>query len=207
MIRRGLLSSLVASAFLIAPLLGQPADLARVWAEYSEVEATRVAVAIERAVSDGLPRELLVHKAVEGVAKHMTPDVVVAAIEKLARELQIAARVVGLDADPEILDRAADAIQHGIDRQLLAQLRRDNPDEFAMMVVAIEDLIHVGVEPSVAEDMLRDAASNGLNNDEVLSLPASVRRLVREGNTPRQAARSVRASLRSGRSPFRRPTH
>ncbi len=197
----GLLGPTLVLALSIAPLAAQNDDLARVRMEFGEASASQIEAAVDRAVLDGLPRELLVAKAVEGAAKHMPLEAVLGAVRTLSAELQVAARVVGLDADAETLEKAADAIRHGVDSQLLIHLRRESPREFAVMVVAIEDLIHVGVDPSEAEDMLRLAAANGMSGDEVLGLPATVRRLVREGSTPRQAAQSVRANLGGGRSP------
>lgn len=197
----GLLGPLLFLVLSIAPLAAQNDDLARVRMEFGEAAASQIEAAVDRGVLDGLPRVLLVEKAVEGAAKQMPLEAVLGAVRTLSAELQVAARVVGLDADAETLEKAADAIRHGVDRQLLIQLRRDSPREFAVMVVAIEDLIHVGVEPAEAEDMLRLAASNGMSGDEVLGLPATVRRLVREGSTPGQAAQSVRADLGGGRDP------
>ncbi|MCG8469828.1 MAG: hypothetical protein MJB57_16745 [Gemmatimonadetes bacterium] len=199
MVRRGFFTaSIVALGLSSTALAAQTDDLARVRAAYGEVDAARIAAVIQRGVDNELPRRLLVEKALEGTAKRMPADAVLAAVTTLERELRAAATVVWPDQDAETLEKTADALRHGIDRALLVELHRERPEEFPMMIVAIEDLIHVGVDPDVAEDMVRAAATSGLSGHETLGLPATVRRLVREGSTPRDAASSVRAGIRPG---------
>lgn len=199
MIRRsGIYMSMAALVLAVAPAVAQTDDLARVRSSLGEVYAARIEAAIDRGVRDGLPRTLLVEKALEGAAKNMPAEAVLEAVRQLAGELEAAAEVVGPGADPQTLEKGADALRHGIDADLLSKLSREHPDEFPMMVVALEDLLHAGLAPAVAEDLMRYAASQDLSGDEVLGLPATVRRLVREGSTPLQAASSVRDGLRTG---------
>lgn len=189
------LSWLAALLVAAAPLVAQADDLAKVRGEYGEVETARIAAVIEAGERDGLPRSLLVAKAVEGAAKRMEPEVVRLALVGFADELRMAATVVGRDADPVELEKTADALRHGVDRDVLADLHRAHPETFAVMVVAIEDLLHAGVTLDTAQELVREAASRGFDGDQVLGLPATVRRLVREGRTPTQAASSVHQGL------------
>ncbi len=195
---RGPLGGAIVSVVLVGALWAQASDLARVRTEFGEAEAARIEAVIDASERDGLPRALLVDKAVEGAAKRMEPGVVLAAVRMLAEELRAAARVVGRDAGPTKLEKTADALRHGVDPGLLAELNERNPRDFAVLIVAIEDLLHAGVTLAVAEDLTRDATRRGLAADEMLALPAAVRRLVREGRTPQQAASSVQQSLRAG---------
>ncbi len=193
------LASLTAGLLLIAaPIAAQTDDLSRIRTEFGEVYAARIGAAVDRGVSDGLPRVLLVDKAIEGLAKGMEPEVVLRAVTAFAEELRTATSVVGRDADPVKLEKAADALRRGVDRGLLTSLERDQPEHFAIMVIALEDLLDVGVALPLAQDMVRYAAAEGLSGDQMLGLPASVKRLVREGRTPLDAASSVHESLRSG---------
>ena len=192
------LPTALACLLFAVPLPAQTDDLARVRAEFGEVHTARIAAAIRAGVQAGLPRGLLVDKAVEGAAKHMQPDVVLTAVRTLSDELLAARDLVGPDADPETLEKTADALRHGVDRDLLVELHRERPGELPLLVVAIEDLLHAGVRLEVAQSIIRDATVRGLRGDDVLILPATVRRLVREGRTPGQAASSVRAQLRRG---------
>ena len=158
----------------VVPLGAQTDDLVRVRALLGEGATSQIEAAIQLGLADGLPRNLLVDKAIEGAAKGMGSEVILAAVDTLTDELRRAGTVVGLDADEVHLEKAADGLRSGLDQSFLVELYRENSEDFAMMVVALEDL---------------------------LRLPANVRRLVREGRTPFEAVRSVRASMRSGRRP------
>ena len=185
----------------VVPLGAQTDDLVRVRALLGEGATSQIEAAIQLGLADGLPRNLLVDKAIEGAAKGMGSEVILAAVYTLTDELRQAGTVVGLDADEVNLEKAADGLRSGLDQSFLVELYRENSEDFAMVVVALEDLLRTGVTVRVAQNMLRDASSRGLRVNELLRLPANVRRLVREGRTPFEAVRSVRASMRYGRRP------
>tara|TARA_B100001123_G_scaffold445695_1_gene597957 strand:- start:4164 stop:4877 length:714 start_codon:yes stop_codon:yes gene_type:complete len=185
----------------VVPLGAQTDALVRVRALLGEGATSQIEAAIQLGLADGLPRNLLVDKAIEGAAKGMGSEVILAAVYTLTDELRQAGTVVGLDADEVNLEKAADGLRSGLDQSFLVELYRENSEDFAMVVVALEDLLRTGVTVRVAQNMLRDASSRGLRVNELLRLPANVRRLVREGRTPFEAVRSVRASMRSGRRP------
>ena len=193
--------ALLVTIIVVTPLGAQTDDLVRVRALLGEGATSQIEAAIQLGVADGLPRNLLVDKAIEGAAKGMGSEVTLAAVYTLADELRQAATVVGLDADEVHLAKAADGLRSGLDQSFLVELYGENSEDFPMMVVALEDLLRTGVTVRVAQNMLRDASSRGLGANELLRLPANVRRLVREGRTPFEAVRSVRASMRSGRRP------
>jgi hypothetical protein len=192
---------LLVTVIVVTPLGAQTDDLVRVRASFGEGATAQIEAAIQLGVADGLPRNLLVNRALEGVAKGMGSEVVLAAVHTLADELRQATTVVGPDANEAHLEKAADGLRNGLDRRFLVELYRENPADFPVMVIALEDLLHTGVTVRVAQNMLRDASSRGLGANELLRLPANVRRLVRAGRTPLEAVRSVRAGMRSGRRP------
>lgn len=163
---------------LATPLAGQDAR-ARFSRHLGAVYAARTLSVIEAGVQDGLPRGLLIDKAMEGVAKGMSPEVVLAAVDTFAAELRDAASVVGPGATPIALEKAADALRRGVGRELLMRLGRDRAD-FALLVVSLEELLDAGVERGLAEDLLRHAVAEEFDSDAVLRLPASVKLLIRE---------------------------
>jgi len=169
------------AAVLLAPgtpLAGQDAR-ARFSRHLGAVYAARTLSVIEAGVRDGLPRGLLIDKAMEGVAKGMSPAVVLAAVDTFAAELRDAASVVGPQAEPVALEKAADALRRGIGRELLMRLGRDRAD-FPLLVVSLEELLDAGVEQGLAEDLVRHAVAEEFDSDAVLRLPASVKLLIRE---------------------------
>lgn len=163
---------------LATPLSGQDAR-ARFSRHLGAVYAARTLSVIEAGVQDGLPRGLLIDKAMEGVAKGMSPEVVLAAVDAFAAELRDAASVVGPGAPSIALEKAADALRRGVGRELLMRLGRDRAD-FALLVVSLEELLDAGVERGLAEDLLRYAVAEEFDSDAVLRLPASVKLLIRE---------------------------
>ena len=194
--RRVRVAVLVGAAVLQAgALAGQDARTRfsrHMGAEY----AARALSVIEAGVRDGLPRGLLIDKAMEGVAKGMTPQVVLAAVDTFADELRSAAAVVGPGAAPIALEKAADALRRGVARGLLTTLGRDRSNDFAIIVVSIEELLDAGVELGFAEDLVRYAVSEQLDSDAVLRLPASVKLLMRECRDAQSADCWSRAAAR-----------
>jgi len=209
--RFGRLLVCAVAAFSLAPRLQAQDDLARVRSSYAAADVARIEAVIGEAVADGVPRVLLVEKAVEGVAKGMTADVVVAGIADWANELREAVALLGPGADPTGLAKAAESMTHGVDRDVIVSLARDHPQDFAIMLQTIEDLVHLGVELDDAQEMVTVAAGRGMSGEDVLLIPAVLRRMVRDGSSPVDAASSIRANLRAGRRivppppPFERP--
>lgn len=192
---------LVGVLLAAGPLAGQDSR-SRFSQHLGAVYAARTLSVIEAGTRDGLPRGLLIDKALEGVAKRMAPEVILAAVDEFADELRVAADVVGPDAEPVALEKAADAMRRGVARPLLTTLGRDRADDFAIVVVSLEELLDAGVEMGLAEDLVRYAVSEGLDSDAVLRLPASVKLLARECGDgqpaecwPRAAARECARAL------------
>ena len=182
------------------PLRAQGDDLARVRAEYDSVAVSRIEALIQAAEADGVPRSLLVEKAVEGAAKGMGAPVVIDGIRTWAKELRDAVRILGRGAEPAGLAKVAESVSHGVDRGVVRRLAGDHPVEYPIMLQAIEDLLHAGVELEAAQGMVAEAAARGLPGQDVLTISATVRRLVREGRSPIEATNSIRRNLRAGRS-------
>lgn len=191
---------------LLLPLLAlartagaQDDDLARVRAAFDDTAALRIDSLIVAAEEDGVPRVLLVEKAVEGAAKGHEGAVVFTALATLADELRNTVRLLGRHRDPRGLEKANETIRHGVDPEAVRELAERHPRDYPMFLQAIEDLLHAGVTLEVAQGMVLDATERGVESRDVLNLPAIVRRLVREGRSAVEAANSVRADLRAGR--------
>lgn len=182
-----------------AGLAAQQDDLARLRRVFSAREVSRIDAVIREAETDGVPRPLLIGKAIEGAAKGMSAEIVRQAVVVYADELRIAVELLGPGAEPRGLEKTADALRHGVDGSFIASLAARDPRELPAMLQVIEDLLHEGVSLSEAQAVVREASGSGLSGAEALSLPAAVRRLIRSGSSPTDAVSSVRRSLRSGR--------
>ena len=176
------------------PLAGQDVR-ARFSRHLGAVYAARTLSVIDAGVRDGLPRGLLIDKAMEGVAKGMSPEVVLSAVDTFAAELRDAAPVVGPGAEPIALEKAADALRRGVGRDLLTQMGRDRTD-FPLLVVSLEELLDAGVELGPAEALVRYAVTEEFDSDAVLRLPASVKLLIRECGNGQPESCWSQASIR-----------
>ena len=206
MIRRKAIGVLLAGAVLATPLSAQDDDLARVRARYEAPTVEALERVISDAEADGVPRQLLVEKAVEGVAKGASGAMLVQAVGTWADELRGAVALLGRGAEPSGLAKAAESIRHGIDPDVVSDLSADYPRDFPIMLQAIEDFLHAGVELEVAQSLVVDAAERGFRGQDVMTLSATLRRLVREGSSPVDAAASIRTNLRAGRPPVIPPS-
>lgn len=206
MIRRKAIEVLVLGVALAMPLSAQDDDLARVRSHYDSATVAALEEIIAQGEANGVPRELLVEKAVEGVAKRASSEMVVQAVSSWADELRDAVVLLGRGAEPSGLAKAAESIRHGIAPDVVRNLSTDYPADFPIMLQAIEDLLHAGVELDEAQSLVTDAAERGLRGQDVMTLSATLRRLVREGTSPVDAAASLRLNLRSGRPPVIPPS-
>jgi hypothetical protein len=74
-------------------------------------------------------------------------------------------------------------------------------DHLTASMVALGDLVAAGVPPDEAENLLLDAATRRQGNDDVLGIPARVRRLLKQGYQPTDAAAEVRRAMDFPRQP------
>lgn len=218
--RRGMRShssgllALLAGALLLSTA-GLPAAVEEAWAqEASALEGRlgRVRVAfpgesgerivglIVRAGEQGLPSGLLANKALEGAQKGQTADRVLEAVADYAEELREARAAVGREVDDEALKEAADALRRGVPASSIRSLARSATGNLDILFVVMFDLMDDGVPPQPAEALVEDALRHGVGGDRLLSLPGSVRQLIRGGLEPGQAADSVRRQIGGGTS-------
>lgn len=190
-------------AALPAPLRPQAPDLDRVLAGYSPSEAAHLEAVITRPRWDGFPTDLLIVYAAEGTAKGVSVDRLVVALEAYAGRIDQAHDILGGRASTASLEAAADVLGRSVPEDVVRRVAAANPrdDHLTASMVALGDLVAAGVPPEEAEGLLLDAASRRQANDEVLGLPAQVRRWIRQGYQPTDAAAEVKRSMDFPRQP------
>jgi len=167
--------------------------------------AGRVPPEVARAVQDiaadvtarGLPADPLIDKAIEGGAKHVPAERVIAAVRALAGRLDQAAaalRASGI-ARPgaDAVEGGADAVNAGLSPDQvrgLASLSRPPYDPALTLRVAAE-LAGLGVGPEQTLELLRDVIKAGKTPSDLLELPAKVALGIARGATPPQAAQGL----------------
>ncbi len=194
------LGALGAVLFLLAlpaPLRPQTPDLDEILSRYPAAEAARLEAFITQPRWDGFPTELLLEHTAEGAVKGVRADRMLAALGEYAERIDQAHKILGERATITSLEATADVLDRGVPEAVVRTVAAVNPrdDHLTASMVALGDLVAAGVPPDEAESLLLDAATRRQNNDDVLGLPAQVRRWIRQGYQPTDAAAEVRRTM------------
>lgn len=160
---------------------------------FTQVEA--VALAADR---EGIPGDVLFNKALEGVAKRVPTDRLLPAVEAYAARLREARGALGPDAQTPLLVAGADALQRGVGQELLRGLG-ESRDRSPLACLVLADLVETGIAGDQALSLVREALQRRAREQQMLDMPAQVRRLMREGQSARDAVDQVRRGLQRGR--------
>jgi hypothetical protein len=201
--RRTILSLMGLLALALGPLSGQESPRERARAAlpsglFDEINA--LAVQAER---DGIPPDALFNKALEGAAKHVPTDQLLPAVNRYAVRLREAHGAFGENATGPLVVAGADALQRGVGADALMRLGRGEgggghgPSPVAVLVLA--DLVEDGVPAERALGVLQEALRMRAREQEMLGIPNQVRQLMRQGQSPQDAAEQVRRALQRGR--------
>jgi hypothetical protein len=202
---------------VILALLALPLTLLSVQQGIAQRLAGRVpdsvATVVEQVGADafarGLPVEPLIQKAIEGSAKHVPTDRVVAAVRLVATELDTAAAALregGAGVRPDTLTIAAGAfaISAGLSGNDVTALARIGAPAAALTVGlrVAGTLAAIGVPPAENIGLVSVSLRSGKPSADLLVLPADVESEVAKGLTPAAAAaglsRAAAAQARHG---------
>jgi len=162
------------------------------------------------AAAHGLPVDPLVQKAIEGAAKGVPGDRVIAAVRALAgrlAEAMAAVRQGGVPAPTgEVVEGGADALNAGISAGQVSDLVRVSqpPHDPALTLRVTATLAALGVPPKQALQLVQKMISDGRSPSDLLGLPGQVQAGVARGATPAQAAAGL-ARAAGGVPPGRLP--
>lgn len=146
---------------------------------------------IEAARSEELPTEPIVDRALEGVAKGASPDLIVSAVTRLSQELRVAREAFGAMTSFAELTAGASAVRAGATREDLAELRILRAGHSLTVAAAVlADLVAVGVPADTATAAVLALAKEAEDVDYV-AFRRSVGRDIALGASP-SAALGVR---------------
>jgi hypothetical protein len=162
------------------------------------------------AAARGLPVDPLMQKAIEGAAKGVPADRVIAAVRALSARLTHAKQAVGeagLTAPSgDVLEGGADALNAGLSggqvRDLVVASRLPYDPALTLRVAAT--LAALGVPAQQALQLVKGMISSGRSPTDLLGLPGQVQSGVARGATPAQAAAGL-ARAAGGAPPGRSP--
>lgn len=119
---------------------------ARLVARLPKATATRVGLLVDSARAEGLPTEPLILRALEGASKGAPEARIVLALDGLRDALRGARGVLGVETTAEDLAIAASALQAGVPRERVAELRQwRNGRSLTAPLGAYLDLVARGV--------------------------------------------------------------
>lgn len=195
---RAIILTLSASAILAAPAAAQDDPRVRLREAFPADALSRIEQVLADAEAAGLPAAPLLDKALEGAAKGVPPDRVVAALDAYSGRLARAGAALGPERSPGELVAGADAMRRGVPENTLGALARDHAGDLSVPLVVLGDLMDAGVPVTRAYDVVRIAMERGSPPDRMLGIPGAVRRLIREGRLPDQAASAVARAFERG---------
>jgi len=165
-----------------------------------------IAALATEAGRQGIPEEALYNKALEGIAKRVPADRLLPAVNVYAGRLREAQGAFGALANPPLIVAGADAIQRGVEAETLRRLGQGRgegqPEEAGptpVAVLVLADLVEAGVPADRALDVLHEALRLRTRDQQMLGISGQVRRLMRQGQSPQEAAEQVRRALMRGR--------
>lgn len=151
---------------------------------------------------EGIPPEPLYNKALEGLAKRVPLDRLLPVVTRYAGQLRLARDAFDGRGTGSLYVAGADALQRGVEVEVLRRLgqrEEGSPEASPMAVLVLADLVEAGVPADRALGMVREALRLRTGEEQMLGLTARVRRLMRQGQSPQDAAEQVRRALRRGR--------
>lgn len=158
----------------------------------------QVDAAARAAEQEGIPGDILFNKALEGAAKRVPADRLLPAVEAYAGRLRQARGAFGAEARGPLLVAGADALQRGVGADVLRALGQ-SPDRSPMACLVLADLMETGIGGDHALSLVREALQRRAREQQMLDMPAQVRRLMRQGQSAQDAVEQVRRGLQRGR--------
>lgn len=191
---------LLAFVALPATAAAQDAQRERLRQAFPAEAVTQIETILAEAEASGVPSDPLVAKALEGAAKRVPADRVVAALTVYAERLQQATEIVGPERGASAVVAAADALRRGVPAAAVRAVSGHQGDP-AVPLVVLADLVEAGVPVDGAFSVVENALDRQHGPEDILAIPGQVRRLMREGRLPAEAAAAVGQAI--GRGQFR----
>ncbi|UCF20395.1 MAG: hypothetical protein JSU87_03035 [Gemmatimonadota bacterium] len=189
---------LVLGLALPSAVLAQDARLERIRQAFPAEAVSRIEGILAESEAAGVPTGPLYAKALEGVAKGVPADRVVAALNAYAEHLQNALSLVGAGHGAAAVVAGADALRRGVPVEAVRSLASQYSGDLAVPLVVMGDLIETGVPADGAYEVVQDALQKQQTPEEMLAIPGAVRQLMREGSGAGEAANAVGRAINRG---------
>lgn len=176
------------------------AVLERVRGAFDAVSAARIEELAASAAEAGVPRTILLDKALEGAAKGVPADRVIPALSTYSERLVQARGILGEQVGASALVAGADALQKGVSTDHLRSIARSGGDQ-EISIVVLGDLVDAGIPADRAVEVVGAALEEGRTGQEMLAVPSEVRGMLRQGMPPAEVATEIQRRIRAGEQP------
>jgi hypothetical protein len=183
--------SLVAGLLLVSRAVGAQQPDRTLPAELSAPTRSTLERFIDSARVAGLPVDPLYSKVREGVFRSADDQRLIAAVQRLGRDLGDARSALGDSATAEEITAGANALRAGIRSADLARLREtpgrkaDHPLTVALVVLA--DLATRGVPAAMAAASVNELVARNVSDGSLLSFRQNIERDLIGGRSPASA--------------------
>jgi hypothetical protein len=190
---------------LAAPLHGQVDSPMRLEGRVPPAVAEAVRAIADSVAREGLPVRPLFRKALEGGAKGIPADRIIAAVGTVASQLAQAAKALRSEhvaRDPDVIEAGGYAINAGLSAGQIAELARGHrpPQSVAASLQSAGTLAALGVPPAQAVALVHQWITSGRSPDQVLLLPQQLQAAMARGASPAQAANGIARGEQPGAS-------
>jgi hypothetical protein len=187
---------LLLTSVLAVPLHGQSDPSLRLEGRVAPVVAETVRAIADSVARVGLPVQPLYRKALEGGAKGVPPNRIIAAVNTVASQLALAAqalRSAKAPADPGAIEAGAYAINAGLSGGQVGELARAYrpPQSIAASLQSAGTLTALGVPAAQAVALVHQWMSAGRSPEQVMLLPQQLQAAMARGASPAQAASGI----------------
>ena len=145
-------------------------------------EVAAIADSLER---EGMIAEPLIDYALEGTQKGGSPAKILAGVQKWARDLRYARKLLGPNATPLEVTAGAKAIRAGVDVKQLERFRDAKSEQrYASALSTMAYLVSSGVPADTASTVLVNIALQGASEDQIRALQDDIERDIKGGTPP-----------------------
>lgn len=176
------------------------AVLERVRGAFDAASAARIEELAASAAEAGVPRRILLDKALEGAAKGVPAERVIPALSTYSERLVQARGILGEQVDASALVAGADALQKGVSTDHLRSVARADGNQ-EISIVVLGDLVDAGIPADRAVEVVSAALEQGRTGQGLLAVPSEVRGMLRQGMPPAEAATEIQRRIRAGELP------
>ncbi|HUQ83270.1 MAG TPA: hypothetical protein VM076_19105 [Gemmatimonadaceae bacterium] len=194
------LSAIAALAIASSSIRAQEQPDRTLPAQLSATTRTTLAALIDSARVAGLPVDPLYSKVREGVFRSADDARLIAAVQRLGRDLGDARAALGDSVGPEEITAGANALRAGIRPPDLSRLRdarghRSDRHPLTVALVVLADLATRGVPPSLAVASVNELVTRNVSDGSLLSFRQNVERDMLGGRSAASALDSRTKSM------------